>query len=140
MKFTKLEGHSSLFSSKVVSADQMTLVNDIIKANGGPVLSRKSLKAFHLELRGKKASPYFIAKNVAAKKKNAPGMYDLSQLREEKQKNSPSETKKETAKPKAENAKPKAGGKKKQIEAPAPKSPEDVDAAGVDYTQQPETL
>lgn len=81
MAFKKLEGHSSLFSSKSVSPAQFALAQEISEANGGPLVTRKNLKAFHLQLRGKLASPYFIAKNVALKVKGSTGVYDLSRLK-----------------------------------------------------------
>jgi hypothetical protein len=79
--FKKLEGHTSLISALAVSALQLQLAKEIIKLNGGAIISRKNLKAAHLQLRNKKASPYFIAKNVALKVKSTPGAYDLSRLK-----------------------------------------------------------
>jgi hypothetical protein len=108
MKLNRVEGHPGMINNKTVNAVQFQLLQDMIKANGGePLISRKVMKSLHMELRGKKASPFFVAKNIAAKTKTA-GMYDLSKLKLEGSKNSPSV--------KAENAKPKAEKKRTKRE------------------------
>lgn len=79
--FKKLEGHTSLISAVAIGVLHMQLVKDIIALYGRPVVSRKELKSAHLELRNRKASPYFIAKNKAIQVTNAPGRYDLSRFK-----------------------------------------------------------
>lgn len=81
MKLTKIDGHASLVKGLDINAAQFALVQAIRELNGGDVISRKNLKAAHLQLRNKSASPYFIAKNVDAKAKNAPGSYNLSKFK-----------------------------------------------------------
>lgn len=134
--FKKLEGHNVLFRATAVSADQMKLVEEIVAHfEGRTVLSRKECRDAHGVLRGKKAAPYFISKNVACKVKGQHGMYDLSRLKlragseltpaeTEATADAPPATKKapKKAKGKREAApKKEAKGRKgqKQIEAPS---------------------
>lgn len=82
MAFKKLDGHNVLFRALALSAAQMALVGEIIKHYDGQTkLSRKQLRDAHGVLRGKKAAPYFISKNVACKVKGEHGMYELKNLK-----------------------------------------------------------
>lgn len=79
MSFNIVDGHKTLINARAVSANQMKLVGELIDLYGGEtVITRGQLKAGHLTLRGKLASPYFIAKNVAAQVKGQRGKYNLS--------------------------------------------------------------
>lgn len=92
------EEHKVLINLRALNANQMKLVNDIIAhfdVIGESISSKKDasesdnaivaryadrlyrrgeLKSAHLALRGKLASPYYIAKNIACKR---AGFYDL---------------------------------------------------------------
>lgn len=66
-------------TTKTLNANQAVLVADLLKHfKGETKVSRKQLRDAHGELRGKKASPYFITKNNACKVKDAHGMYNLA--------------------------------------------------------------
>lgn len=56
---------------------EQSLVNDMIKWNkGNPEFKRDQLIAAHMDLRGKKASPHFVTKNLKCKirdRKSADG-------------------------------------------------------------------
>ena len=116
--FKKLEGHTVLISATAISEEQMKLVKEIIAHNGGePKIRRKDLKAAHNALRGRMASPYFIAKNAAIQVKGEHGVYDLSRFK--------LSTKKAAApKPTAEEGAPKVkkAPKPKVKKAPKPKA------------------
>ncbi len=92
MSFKKLEGHSSLFCSPVVSQKQFDMTQKIIKANGSnPLVQGKCLHTFAQELFAMKYCPFFIGKNTACRVKGVPGMFDLSKLRVGKVKNAKSD-------------------------------------------------
>ena len=142
MALHKVDGHNVLMSGTKVNAAQMKLVTEMIKANGGPIIQRKDLKALHTKLRGAKASPYFIAKNVSAKKKEkgeaVHGMYDLSVFSlsaeaAKAEKAGPATTKtpkaKKEAKPKAEKAPKVAKARKGKKTADAPVADEVVEGS-----------
>lgn len=161
MPFKKLEGHTSLFSSKFVSPAQFALAQEIIEANGATIVTRKNLKSFHLQLRGKLASPYFIAKNTALKVKGQVGQYDLSRLKidaklakaqmiEATETPAPTEPTGTGAAAKSKSKKEKtlrltsrAKSPKKRIAAPAPVTTADAEAEQViseSAADVPETL
>ena len=88
MSFKKLEGLTkdgnprTLFRATAINADQFKLLNEIIAHfNGETKLTRKQCRDAHGVLRGKKAAPYFISKNVACKVKGAHGVYNLGVLK-----------------------------------------------------------
>jgi hypothetical protein len=87
MTFKRLEGLTkagntrTLFRATIVSQEQFDLAQSIIAHfEGETKLTRKQCRDAHGVLKGKKAAPYFISKNVACKTK-AHGVYDLSKLR-----------------------------------------------------------
>lgn len=144
----KVEGHTSLIRTTAVNAIQFKLVQELISWNNNePKMRRKDLKAGHLALRGKKASPYFIAKNLACQVKGEHGLYNLGVLKlsaaaakapsaetpkatttkpAAKAKKTPVVAKKGAA-PKKENAEPKKGTSKKK--APMKEAPVEIGAA-----------
>lgn len=76
-----------MLNTKQITPEQLNLVLDIVKATKGrTVFTRSEIKALHNELRGHTASPYFIAKNLAAKfkkgvgrgRRTVRGLYDVS--------------------------------------------------------------
>jgi len=88
VSFKKLEGLTkdgnprTLFRATAINADQFKLLNEIIAHfEGETKLTRKQCRDAHGVLRGKKAAPYFISKNVACKVKNAHGVYNLGVLK-----------------------------------------------------------
>lgn len=78
----KFENSKALVKGTAVSAEQFALVKDIIKMYKGETrLTRTQIKQAHADLRGAKASPYFIVKNMACKTKER-GVYNLNVLRQ----------------------------------------------------------
>jgi hypothetical protein len=92
MSFNKVAGHISiqnpdgiakvLFRATAINLDQMKLIEEIrAHFNGENVLTRKQLRDAHGVLRGRKAAPYFVSKNLACKVKDKHGFYDISRLK-----------------------------------------------------------
>jgi hypothetical protein len=125
MAFKKLEGLTkdgnprTLFRAIAVNALQFQLAQEIIALyNGETKLTRKQCRDAHTALRGKKAAPYFISKNVVCKVKNVHGVYDLSRLKLAKSSMEVTETE-----PEKRESKPKRERKSKR-ETPAIAAPE----------------
>jgi len=67
-KTPTLKKGRTLLDTNLVSETQFNLVQKMIKHfKGRKIVSRKELREAHGVLMGKKASPYFISKNIAAK-------------------------------------------------------------------------
>lgn len=70
-----------MINTRKLTDKQLQLVKEIIRLAGGrTILARKEIKEMHGQLRGAHSSPYFIAKNIAAKAKGkdaSRGSYDL---------------------------------------------------------------
>ena len=88
MAFKRLEGVTlagnprTLFRAIAINADQFKLVQEIVAHyNGETKLTRKQLRDAHGVLRGKKAAPYFVSKNMACKVKGTHGVYNVAVLK-----------------------------------------------------------
>jgi len=142
MSFKKLEGLTkdgnprTLFRATAINADQFKLLNEIIAHfNGETKLTRKQCRDAHGVLRGKKAAPYFISKNVACKVKGAHGVYNLGVLKLAKSdqvETTPAvvETPVAAPKPKRES-KPKREAKAKRESKPVNTEPKLIEAPAV---------
>ena len=126
----------TLFRGYALSADQFKIIQDIIEFHKGETkLTSKQLITANQSLRCKKYMPYFIGRNLSAKIKNTPGIYNLSVF---KLAASASKTAAAVVEPKAKKeAKPKREAKSKctappvntepkLIEAPAPETVTDL--------------
>lgn len=130
MPFKKVGGeHTVLITGTTLSQTQFKLVSDMIKAAGKDHLTRAELREFHMKLRKKKSSPYFISKNRSAKTKDR-GIYNLGVFKlsaeAAKEGKEPVAKKKAAPKPKAakvpkvkKEKKAPAKGKTTPVEAPA---------------------
>lgn len=116
---------SSLINTKAMSADQMKVVEAIIKFHGGEVKqTQKQIIEANSKLYGKTYGPYFIIKNTACKNAKEHGIYNLGVLKMS------AAAAKELANPKAEGDVPskkkkKVSAKKKasgQTASPKPKA------------------
>jgi hypothetical protein len=153
MSFKKITGRVStqnpngeakvLFRATAINAAQMTLTREIIEhfanvaepteeqterwAKG--IYTRKELRDAHGVLRGKKAAPYFISKNVACKVTNQHGCYCVTRLKlsaasaavepTTEEQPVPTVKKKKIASSAKKEAKPRRENRNKEIEAPA---------------------
>lgn len=102
--------HSVLVNSKIVSETQMQLVRDIQAYYAAlennvvrTIFTRKELKSAHAILRNRRASPYFICKNVACKTKDHK--YNVAVLRVASAKSASNVTTNDDAKSETKSAK-----------------------------------
>jgi hypothetical protein len=140
MGFNKVEGHNVLINAKAINASQFKLIEEIIAHyDGVTVLTRKQLRDAHGALRGKRAAPYFVSKNIACKVKGQHGMYDVSRLKlsadaakavneSESESEVPAKKAKKSAKKREAKAKREKKTKREEIASPALESPAETPA------------